>query len=77
MELTRTPGGGICSHCGQVRPLGSLLAFWPNDRPSFVRFVCRPSDPVPPFMSCFRETVGPVTEHTIIAADHLDRGVAA
>lgn len=58
-------GSGICASCGRIRRLGELIAFWPIGEPGRRSFVCRPSDPLPPFMTCFRDTVGTIDEHQV------------
>lgn len=77
MELSRTRAGGICANCGQVRPLESLLAFWPIGEPGRRQFVCRPLDPAGGFMSCFRDAVSTIDEHEIRLATDIERPVIA
>ena len=75
MDLAR-PVGGICSNCGQVRPLEELLAYWPAIQPDRERYVCRPSMPAGGYAGCFREVVGTVDEHVIAPAVATAQGAA-
>jgi hypothetical protein len=75
------PGDRVlwCANCGRPRPADELLAFWRvgSSDPRDVRFVCRPLDPRPPFVTCFREVVGPAAIHAIALAAELRQASAA